>query len=605
MPTRTLAFAMLAGTFVTIAGFVPIGFARSTAGEYTFSIFAVVTIALLVSWLVAVLFAPVLCMALLSKPEAGAADAPPGLTLRLYRGFLVRAMRARWITVLSAIAVFAAAVAAMGLVPQQFFPPSDRVELLVDLSLPQNASIHGTEAAATRLDDILQADPDIDHWSTYVGRGAIRFYLPLNVQLPNPFFAQAVIVAKDIEARKRLQPRLERMLAEEFPSAIGRVYPLELGPPVGWPIQYRIAGPDLGQTREIAWKLAQVLATNSEIRRINFDWMEPAREIRIRIDQDKARLLGLSSQTVAASLDAAVTGVPITQVRDGIYLIDVVARSVGGQRMTPARLRTLELPLADGRTIPLNQIASFDYAQEHPLVWRRNRVPTLTVQADIAPGSLPEEVVQSLAPAVAGLGAELPRPYRIELGGVAEESAQSRASVLAVVPVMLFIMLAVLMMQLKSFQRLFIVLSVIPLSLIGVVGALLVSGRAMGFVAILGILSLIGMIAKNAVILVGQIESERAAGLHSWDAVIEASSSRFRPIALTAVSTVLGMIPIAVTVFWGPMAVAIMGGLLVATVLTLIFLPALYVAWFRIEPREGTADQEKEEPAEVKIGTAA
>ncbi len=578
---RTYAFAMLAGTLVTIAGFVPVGFAASSAGEYTFSLFAVVGIALIVSWFVAVVFAPLLGAAILRAPANTAQAAAPGRIFRIFRGFLTAAMRAKWVTIAITLAAFAASFLAMSLVPRQFFPSSDRPELLVDLRLPQNASIHASETVTRRFDDVLENDADVAHWSTYVGRGAIRFYLPLDVQLPNDFVAQAVIVAKHVEARERLRARLEKVLADDFPGIVGRIYPLELGPPVGWPVQYRVSGPDVSQVREIAFRLAQIIATNPQARKVNFDWIEPARQVRIRVDQDEARQLGLSSQVLASVLNTIISGSSITQVRDNIYLVDVIARATDEQRVSLATLRTVQVPLPSGRTVPLSQFATFEYEQDHPLIWRRDRVPTLTVQADVAPGALPETVIGALAPAVDELIKGLPRPYAVAVGGTVEESRKSQASVIAVVPVMLLIMLTVLMVQLGSFQRLFLVLSVAPLGLIGVVGALLLSGRPLGFVAILGILALLGMITKNAVILIGQIEAERAQGKDVWEAAIDASSARFRPIMLTAVSTVLGMIPIAPTVFWGPMAFAIMGGLLVATLLTLVFLPTLYVAWFR------------------------
>lgn len=581
---RTYAFAMLAGTFVTVAGFVPIGFAASSAGEYTFSLFAVVSIALLVSWVVAVVFAPLLGVMIL-KPPKQSAETGPGRVIGLYVGLLSFALRWRWATLAVTAALFVAAVLALPLIPKQFFPASDRPELLVDLRLPQNASIYASEDIAKRFDAVLKNDADVERWSTYVGRGAIRFYLPLNVQLPNDFFAQAVIVAKDIDARERLRVRLDKLLATDFPSLIGRVYPLELGPAVGWPVQYRVSGPDVEKVREIAFDLARVVASHRDAEKVNFDWIEPAREIRIRVDQDQARLLGLSTQSLAGVLNTVISGAPVTQVRDDIYLVDVVARATDEQRVSLETLSTLQIPLASGRTVPLSQLASFEYAQAYPVIWRRDRVPTLIVQADVVTGALPEGVVSALAPQVQELTKTLPRGYHITVGGTVEESARSSASVFAVVPVMLLLMFTVLMFQLQNFQRLVLVLSVAPLGLIGVAAALLLSGRPLGFVAILGILALIGMITKNAVILIGQIEAERALGRTVWDAVISASSSRFRPIMLTAVSTVLGMIPIAPTVFWGPMAFAIMGGLLVGTLLTLVFLPALYVTWFGPDAR--------------------
>jgi multidrug efflux pump subunit AcrB len=577
---RTLAAPMLTGTLVTIAGFVPIGFAASAAGEYTFSIFAVVGIALIVSWFVAVIFAPLIGMAVL-KAAKDQESAEPGRIMQVYRGFLVGAMRARWLTILVTLGLFAAALFAVRFVPQQFFPASDRPELVVDLTLPHNASIYASEAVAERLDAVLADDEDVERWSTYVGRGAIRFYLPLDVQLANEFFSQVVIVAKDVAARDRLHAKLDQLLAEDFPEAVTRTYPLELGPPVGWPVQYRVSGPVMDEVREMALRLAQVIAANPDARSINFDWNEPARQVRIRVDQDEARRLGLSSATLASVLNAAITGTTVTQVRDDIYLIDVLARATAEERISLPLLRTLQVPVQGGRTVALSQFASFEYAQEYPLVWRRDRVPTLTVRADVAPGVLPESVVTDLAPAIAEFSTGLPQGYQVALGGIAEESAKSRASVFAVVPVMLLIMLTVLMFHLQSFQRLLMVLVILPLGLIGVVAALLAFGRPLGFVAILGILALIGMIAKNAVILITQIEADRAEGRNVWDAVVAASSSRLRPMSLTAISTVLGLIPIAPTVFWGPMAFAIMGGLLVATMLTLVFLPTVYVTWFR------------------------
>ena len=576
----TLAAPMLIGTLVTIAGFVPIGFAQSSAGEYTFSIFAVVAIALLVSWLVAVIFAPVLGAAIL-KPSAKSEDnAEAGVVLRTFRNFLEIALSLRWLTLAGVIALFAIAIWGLRFVPQQFFPASDRTELLVDLTLPQNASLRSSEDVAKKLDEVLANDPDVTRWSTYVGRGAIRFYLPLNVQLPNDFFAQQVIVAKDVAGRQRLQAKLEKLLSEDFPGLVTRVYPLELGPPVGWPIQYRIVGPDVDRLRDLSTGLANIVAAQPQTRLVSFDWNEPSRSLRIRIDQDEARRIGYSSEALAGVLNTTISGSRVTQLRDGIYLIDVVARARQEDRVALDNLQTLQVPLRNGRTVPLSQFATFEAVQEQPIVWRRNRMPTLTVQADVVEGALPEVVVAELSPRIAEYNSTLPVGYRVELGGIAEESAESRASVMAVVPFMIILMLTLLMLQLQSFQSLAMVSLVMPLGLIGVVAALFVVQKPLGFVAVLGVLALLGMIAKNAVILLTQIEDERRKGAAVKDAVVSAALSRFRPLMLTALSTVLGLAPIAPTVFWGPMAFAIMGGLLVATVLTLIFLPVLYVTWF-------------------------
>lgn len=580
---KAYAAAMLAGTLVTVAGFVPVGFAASSAGEYTFTLFAVVGIALIVSWFVAVLFAPLLQVLILKAPPKESIpdpDAPPKGVMGLYRGFLVLCLKLRWVTIAVTLALFVLSVLALPLIPRQFFPSSDRPELLVDLASPQNASIYASESVAEAFDALLAKDPDVKRWSTYVGRGAIRFYLPLDVQLPNDFFAQTVIVAQDVAARDRLRAKLEKALAQDFPQLVSRIAPLELGPPVGWPVQYRVSGPDIEKVRALAFELAAVMASNPEAETVNYAWIEPARQVRIEVDQDEARLLGLSTAQLAGVLNTVLSGQAVTQVRDDIYLVNVVARATDEERVSLESLATLQVPLPSGRTVPLSQIASFAYDQDYPAIWRRDRVPTLTVQADVRRGVLPESVVEKLEPKIEALRKTLPPGYRIDVGGTVEESAASFASVVAVVPAMLLLMFTVLMFELKSFQRIIIVLSVAPLGLIGVVGALLASGRPLGFVAILGVLALIGMITKNAVILIGQIEADRAAGKTVWDAVIAASSVRFRPIMLTAVSTVLGMIPIAPTVFWGPMAFAIMGGLLVGTLLTLIFLPALYVAWF-------------------------
>ena len=586
------AAAMLAGTLVTMAGFVPIGFAASSAGEYTFSLFAVVAIALAISWFVAVIFAPVLGVAMLKAPKASASGGPGRLVL-MFRKLLSGAIRLRWVTIGITLGLFVASILALPLVPRQFFPASDRVELLVDLTLPQNASIYASEATATRLEAALRGDPDVDRWSTYIGRGAIRFYLPLNAQLPNDFFSQLVIVAKDVAGRERLQKKLEALLANEFPNVVGRVSPLELGPPVGWPVQYRVSGRDATEIRDIAMKLAQVIAASPQARQINFDWIEPSRSLRLRVDQDEARRLGLSSQALAAVINTVVSGTVVTQLRDDIYLIDVVVRAQDADRASLDTLRSMQVALPGGRSVPISQFVTFDYELDMPLVWRRDRLPTLTVSADVAPGILPETVVTALQPSIDALRQTLPPGYDIAVGGTVEESAKSQASVIAVAPVMLLIMFTVLMAQLRSFRLLAIVLSIAPLGLIGVVGALLLSGKPLGFVALLGVLALIGIITKNAVILVGQIEAERAAGKGVVEAALDASTTRFRPIMLTAISTVLGMIPIAPTVFWGPMAFAIMGGLLVATVLTLILLPVLYVAVFgsssRGKARNGAA----------------
>lgn len=579
---KTLAAPMLIGTLVTIASFVPIGFAASSAGEYTFSIFSVVGIALIASWLVAVIFAPLIGKALL-KPAKDQGDQKPGKLMQAYGSFVEAAIRLKWLTIGVTLAAFVAAIMLSRFVPNQFFPSSDRPELTVDLTLRQNASIFATEQEVKRLEEILKADPDVDYFSSYVGRGAIRFILTLNVQLANPFFGQFVIVAKDFESRERLQAKLETVLTEEFPDVIARVSPLELGPPVGWPLQYRVSGPDTDEVRRLSLELAQVVGSDQRARHVHFDWMEPARQVRVNINQDQARQLGVSTAAIAAMLQGTVTGTTVTQVRDDIYLVNVVARATDAERASLKSLSSMQVSTPSGRMVPLQQFATFTEEQELPLVWRRNREPTLTVRADVIPGILPDTVVGALAPKIAEFNAGLPSEYRVEVGGLYEESQESQQSVFAVVPLMILLMLLIMMVMLVSFRRLVMVVGLLPLGLIGVVLALLLSGRPLGFVAILGILALIGMIAKNAVILIVSIEEERATGRRVRDAVLTSATNRLRPMLLTAMSTVLGLVPIAPTVFWGPMAFAIMGGLMVATLLTLVLLPVVYVAVFEGE----------------------
>lgn len=376
----------------------------------------------------------------------------PGRVLGLFRRLLVSAMRARWRTIALTLAAFALSLLGTALVPQQFFPSSDRPELLVDLTLPQNASIAATRDLSARMDKLLAEDKDVERWSTYVGRGAIRFYLPMDLQLPNDYFSQLVVVTKG----------LEQALETDFPNVVGRVYPLELGPPVGWPLQCRVSGADPEHVREIAFKVAQIMGSHASVQKVNFNWVEPARMVKIRVDQDQARLLGLSSQDLSQSINAVVTGTTVTQMRDWIYLVDVVARASAEQRMSLATIRTLQVALPNGQNVPLSQLASVEYGQEYPLIWRRDRQPTLTVQADVTPNTLPAMVVRALAGQLDDLKASLPPGYAVSVGGTVEESGKSQGSVIAVVPLMLLLMLTILMIQLQGFNRLFLVLSVAP-----------------------------------------------------------------------------------------------------------------------------------------------
>jgi multidrug efflux pump len=587
----TTAFPMLTGTLVTVAGFVPIGFAKSGVGEYCYSLFAVIAVALLASWIVAVLFAPVIGVTILPKTMKAHGHGEPGWFMRLFRAALVFCMRARWLVIAVTVALFVASLYGYGLIQQQFFPPSDRPELVVDLNLTQDASIYATEHEVERVEELLKGDPNIDRYSFYIGQGAVRFYLPLNVQLSNDYFAQAVIVTKGIAEREIVRARLQKALDTDFASLNTRIYPLELGPPVGWPLQYRVSGQTPDGTRDAAFLVAQTIGQNPNTRLVNFDWNEPMKSLRVQVDQDRVRQLGVSSKSLAEALNAVTSGMDVTQVRDSIYLTDLKARATDQQRATVQTLRNLQVALDNGQTIPLNQVATVQYGLEPPVIWRRNLLPTITVQADLGPGIEAKTVNKQLAPAIAQLAEKLPAGYTIEAGGTIEESAKGLSSIVAVFPLMIMLMLIILMVQLQSFQKMFLVISVAPLGLIGVVAALLSTGTPMGFVAILGIIALSGMIIRNSVILVDQIDMDIAKGLHPWDAVVDATTHRLRPIVLTAAAASLGMIPIAPEIFWGAMAYAIIGGLFIATLLTLLFLPALYVAWFRIkEPEKEQAE---------------
>ena len=585
------AFPMLTGTFVTIAGFVPVGFAQSGAGEYCFTMFVVVGVALTASWIVAVLFTPLTGVYILPETMKGHGSHGRSAFSQKFRECLDWALRRKWQVLAATVGLFLLSLTGMRYVQQQFFPSSDRPEILINLTLPQTASLKATRETAERVEALLKADPDIAYWTFYIGQGAVRFYLPLDAQLANDFFAQAVVMTKGFAVRHKVVQRLEAGLAKGFDDVMVRVSPLELGPPVGWPLKFRVSGPDPVETRAQALAFAQVLGENPNARNVNYDWNEPAKAIRVEVDQDRARMLGISSQQLANNINAVLSGTTITQVRDATYLIDVVARAVPEERATVETLRNLRLDTPNGRSVPLAQIATLSYTLEPPLIWRRQRLPTVTVQADVAPGVEATTVVGQLETAIAAFRAKLPPGYSVTAGGTIEDSAKAQQSIFAVFPLMLFLMATILMIQLMSFQRLALVAMTGPLALIGVALALLVSRAPMGFVAILGIISLIGMVIRNSVILIDQIDQHIAKGEQPWDAVVSATEHRLRPILLTAAAAILGMIPIAPTVFWGPMAYAVMGGLAVATVLTLVFLPALYVAWFRIEP-EGSVKQD-------------
>ncbi|PAA13415.1 efflux RND transporter permease subunit [Pseudomonas fragi] len=579
---HSTAFPMLTGTLVTVAGFVPIGLNNSSAGEYTFTLFAVIAVAMLVSWVVAVLFAPVLGVHILSakvkpKPEK------PGRLAQAFDTALLWCMRYRWTTIGATVLMFVLAVFGMGLVQNQFFPASDRPEILVDLNLPQNASIQETLKVTQRFEESLKGDDDIVRWSSYIGEGAIRFYLPLDQQLQNPFYAQLVIVSKGLESRDALIERLNKRLREDFVGVGSFVHTLELGPPVGQPLQYRVSGPNIDLVRKYSIDLASVLDTNPNVGETIFNWNEPGKVLRIDIAQDKARQFGLSSEDVAHVMNSIVSGAAVSQVKDNIYLINIVGRANSSERGTPETLLNLQITTPSGTSIPLLAFATVRYELEQPLIWSRDRIPTLTLKASVRGSMQPTDLVKVLKPDVDKFAANLPEGYNVQTGGTVEQSAKAQGPIAKVVPLMLFLMATFLMIQLQSVHKMFLVVSVAPLGLIGVVLALVPTGTPMGFVAILGILALVGIIVRNSVILVTQIDQYERDGFDPWHAVMQATQHRRRPILLTAAAASLGMIPIARDVFWGPMAYAMIGGILSATLLTLLFLPALYVASYKIK----------------------
>lgn len=581
------AFPMLTGTLVTVAGFVPIGLNASSAGEYTYTLFAVIAVALMVSWVVAVFFAPVLGVHILSSAKLKHHEAEPGRVGRAFEHGLLWCMRNRWLTIIGTVVLFALAIFCERFVQNQFFPSSDRPEILVDLNLPQNASIEETRKVVDRFEARIKDDPDLVHWSTYIGQGAIRFYLPLDQQLQNPYYAQLVIVSKGFEERQAMMERLQKILHEEFVGVGTNVQSLEMGPPVGRPIQYRVSGANIDEVRKHAIELATLLDQNEHIGEMIYDWNEPGKVLRVEIAQDKARQLGLSSEDVANVMNSIVSGVQITQVNDNIYLVDVVARAEDSERGSPDTLQNLQILTPNGTSIPLLAFATVRYELEQPLVWRRDRKPTITIKASVNGDIQPTDLVAQLKPKIDEFASKLPVGFEVATGGTVEESAKAQGPIRKVIPLMLFLMATFLMIQLHSVQKLFLVVSVAPLGLIGVIIALVPTGTPMGFVAILGILALAGIIIRNSVILVTQIDEFEAQGLSPWDAVVEATNHRRRPILLTAAAASLGMIPIAREVFWGPMAYAMIGGIIVATLLTLLFLPALYVAWYKIrEPQK-------------------
>ncbi|MBY3130976.1 efflux RND transporter permease subunit [Rhizobium laguerreae] len=581
------AFPMLTGTLVTVAGFIPVGLNNSAAGEFTFTLFVVIAVSLIVSWVVAVLFTPLLGVTILPKTMKSHHE-KKGRFASVFSRLLGLAMRWRWVTIILTVGVFGLSIGGMGLVQQQFFPSSDRTELIIDWTLPHNSSIAETNRQMARFEKEMLADnKDIDHWTTYVGQGAPRFILSFDVQTPNVSFGQTIIVTKGLDVRDKVRTGLQDYLTKTFPGTDAFVKLLDIGPPVGKPVQYRVSGPDIQKVRDLSQKFAGVIGSDPLLANMVLDWNEPSRVVKVDVLQDKARQLGVSSEDIATALNGIVEGSTATQVRDDIYLVNVIGRARESERDSIQTLQNLQLSTANGKVVPLSAVANFRYELEQPTIWRRDRQPTITVKAAVVGPTQPATVVEQLKPKVEEFQKSLPVGYKVEVGGAVESSAEAQGPIAAVAPLMLFAMATILMIQLQSFSRLFLVFAVAPTALIGVVAALLLSNAPMGFVAILGVLALIGILIRNSVILVVQIEHLRSEGMAPWKAVIEATEHRMRPIMLTAAAATLALIPISREIFWGPMAYAMMGGIVVGTALTLLFLPALYVAWFRIPRDEG------------------
>jgi multidrug efflux pump len=584
------AMPMLTGTLITAAGFLPIGMARSTVGEYTFAIFAVTVIALVLSWFVSVYFVPYLGTLLL-KPKPVVSEHHEHFDTPFYRTFrriVDWCVEHRWITIGATLLTFALGIAGMGKVQQQFFPDSSRPEIMVDIWFPEGTSFAANEETTRRVEQRFRREAGVTSVSTWVGSGVPRFYLPLDQVFPQTNVSQFIIQPADLKVRESLRVKLPGLLAQEFPEVRGRVKLLPNGPPVPYPVQFRVVGPDPVALRERADEVKSVMRASPNTRGVNDNWNESVKVLRLEVDQSKARALGVTSQSIAQAGKTILSGTNVGQFREGDKLIDIVLRQPLDERNAITDIGNAYLPTASGRSIPLTQIAKPVFGWEPGVMWRENRDYAITVQGDIVEGLQGATVTDELLPKLKALEAKWPQGYAIQVAGAVEESSKGSSSIAVGLPIMLFITFTLLMLQLHSFSRSMLVFLTGPLGIAGVAGALLVLGRPFGFVALLGVIALMGMIQRNSVILIDQIEQDRAKGIPTWNAIVESAVRRLRPIVLTAAAAVLAMIPLSRSVFWGPMAVAIMGGLIVATVLTLLALPAMYAAWFRVK-RVGVA----------------
>lgn len=576
------AFPMLTGTLITAAGFLPVGFARSGTGEYVYSLFQVVGISLILSWIVAVLFTPFIGYKLLKEEPHAHHDEDAVYQKGFYvkfRHFVDYCLRQRFWVIAITLAAFVGSLVLFKAVPQQFFPASDRPELMVDLWMPKASTFEASEVEVRELEKLLKGDPDIEAVTSFVGDGAPRFYLPLDVQTPNLNLGEMMIMTKGGEARERVVAKVRKLFDGRFANVRGRVNRLENGPPVGYPVQFRVYGNDPAKVREIAQKVGVIVRTNPHVRAVNEDWGERVKRVRVDVDQDKARALGVSSVQIKAALEASLSGTPITQYREDDQSIAVMARLVAAERTDLNNLKDAKIYLREGKFVPVSQVARLTLDSEESQLWRRNRIPTLTVRADVEGAQAPD-VTNAVWPMLQALSKDLPLGYGIEIGGASESSAKAQGSVFAVMPVTVIVVLVLLMIQLQDMKKMALVLLTAPLGMIGVAVILAAFQIPFGFVAMLGVIALAGMIIRNSVILVVQIDQEMANGTPLWNAIVESAVRRLRPIVLTALAAILAMIPLTHSVFWGPMAWAIMGGLAVATLLTLIFLPALYAAWY-------------------------